>query len=79
MDIERPVEIETKATELVKLGCSFDVEILRTGLVNMEVMRNGDCVCGELCSNGPAVPEHVDKLINRAYDIVVNAQDEEEE
>lgn len=77
MEVERPAEIENKAAELVRLGCFFEIEILRTGLVNMDCQQGGDCICGELCSNGPPVPEHVDKLVNRAYDIVVNKKEEE--
>jgi hypothetical protein len=78
MEIDRSPEIEAKAAELVKRGCYFEIEILRTDKINMDCQQAGELICGELCDNGPPVPEHVDKLVNRAYDIVVNAKDEEE-
>lgn len=79
MTTERSPEIEAKAAELVKRGCFFEIEILRTGWVNMDCQLGPDCICGELCENGPQVPETVDKLVNTAYAIVVEGKNNEEE
>lgn len=79
MNTERSADIEAKAAELVRRGCFFEIEILRTGLVNMDCQLGGDFIHGELCENGPQVPETVDKLVTTAYAIVVEGKKEEEE
>ncbi len=78
MHIACSADIEAKAAEIVQHGCFFEIEILRTGYVNMDCQRGEDMLCGELCQNGPEVPEHVAMLVNRAYAIVVEGKDEEE-
>lgn len=65
--IDRSRAIEGKALTLMEAGYRFEIEMLMTGDVNMECIRGEDCIAGELCTNGPAVPEAVDRMIERAY------------
>ena len=68
--IDRPDAIALKAGELIARGYRFEVEELMDGTVSMTV-EHADCEDGpfaiELCPNGPAVPETVDRLIADAY------------
>jgi hypothetical protein len=75
--IERSVEVESLARELVERGVHFDVEALRTGDVSLtaeldeddeRVLRLGTPVLAiETCANGPAVPDAVDRLVRTAH------------
>lgn len=66
-------ECVRKAEALTDAGYELEIEILHTGEVSMTVER--DCpVTGDreqldhqVCSNGPAVPVHVKKLIDLAH------------
>jgi hypothetical protein len=68
--IDRPTDIEAMARELVARGCSFDIEILRTGDVSMTVQRESDddeVLAHEICVNGPTIPASVDTLVREAH------------
>jgi len=66
--ISRPQEIENQANDLIKYGCSFEIEILSTGHVSMEIMlKNNWSLANELVPNGPEVLSAVDRLIKRAH------------
>jgi hypothetical protein len=67
VEIDMSEEIEGLAKTLVKAGCRFEIEELSTGMVNMECMLAEYCISGELCSNGPEVPEAVETLVRTAY------------
>lgn len=87
INIDRPAEIEELARRLIVCGYRFEIEVLTTGEVSMEVVRDipdPDCTDSlglELCINGPAVegvpgvPETVDKLITNAAQVLVNTVD----
>lgn len=59
------------AHELITQGWKFEIEILRTGEVSMEVCREGEedheTLAHELCDNGLDVTVAVDKLVKEAY------------
>jgi hypothetical protein len=67
VEIDMPEEVENLAATLIEAGCRFEIEELTTGMVNMECMLENYCVAGELCPNGPPVPDAVEKLIRNAY------------
>jgi hypothetical protein len=66
--IERPAEIVALADQLRQAGYHFDIEELTTGAISMTVETTGDDepLAHELCPNGPAVPDAVDRLIRTA-------------
>jgi hypothetical protein len=68
--IDRPNEVAAKAQKLREAGYVFEIEILSTGEVSMEVVSAADyekVIAGKLCPNGPTVPQMVDAMINEAY------------
>jgi len=64
--IDMPAEVEAIASELIKNGYHFDIEELTTGAVSMTCEKYDDSISMEVCSNGPAVVECVEKLIRTA-------------
>jgi hypothetical protein len=67
--IERPKEILDKAEKLIKAGCRFEIEELMSGMINMDCQKadiDGP-ISMEVCSNGPAIENAVDRLVNNAY------------
>jgi hypothetical protein len=72
--IERPREIEEFAKAIMRRGYRFEIEMLSTGEVSMEIVRDvpdpdvDDLLANEICPNGPPVPEHVDKMIREALE-----------
>lgn len=69
--IERPKEIVQEALKLIsEHKCRFDIEVLTTGDVSMTCEqgrgRNHRVLSWEICPNGPAVPEAVDRLVQKA-------------
>lgn len=85
--IDRPVEIEELARRLIVCGYRFEIEVLTTGEVSMEVVRDipdpdcNDRLALEICYNGPStpgrpgVPDTVDEMITRAAEALVNTVD----
>jgi len=67
--ITRPEPVESKARELLKEGCLFEIEMLQTGEISMEIVRGEKIICGEICANGPPVPLAVDKMITEAHEL----------
>lgn len=64
--IERPPEIEARARELIALGFSFHCEMLsdfRSISLTIEGSNDEGDLAIELCANGPAVLEAVDRLV----------------
>lgn len=61
--IDRPEEIAKKAQALIEKGYAFHIEELTTGAIHMTISDGEDDVAAEICPNGPAVPEMVDKMI----------------
>lgn len=73
--IDRSPEIESLAKKIIEAGYRFEIEMLQTGEVSMEIVKDipdpepDDCLGGIVCVNGPSangilgVPESVDKLI----------------
>ncbi len=76
--IDRPPDIEVKAQAILKAGCVFEIEMLRSGAISMEILRrppeesDEDCeiIAAEFCANGPGVPVAVDKMITEAFDTI---------
>lgn len=70
VSIQRPVDVEKMASEIKLHGYAFEVEILTTGLVSMEILNRmeEDVLAHELCENGPVVLEAVDLLVRNAYE-----------
>lgn len=74
-EITRSEEVETLAFCLAALGVRFESEVLaRTGEVSLEAIRDDpndpgelESLAAEICPNGPAVGDAVDKLIRDAW------------
>lgn len=67
--IDRPPQIEEMASQLILMGCKFEIEVLQTSEISMETMDSqGNAILGEVCQNGPAVGEAVDRMITAAYE-----------
>ena len=69
VSIERPQPVEQAAKALIEAGCRFEIEVLMTGEINMEVQNGDRLLAGELCANGPTVPEAVDRMVTNAFKI----------
>lgn len=69
--IDRPPEIEAMAKEIIALGYVFEIEMLSDcQTISMEIIKpedDGAGITNELCPNGPAVPDNVDKMIREAH------------
>lgn len=76
--IDRPAPIEDLAKQIIAAGFRFEIEMLQTGQVSMEIVKDvpdpgvADSVAIEICHNGPTegdnlgVPDAVDKMIQYA-------------
>ncbi len=74
--IERTPDVEAIADKLVEAGCSFEIEVLRNGVVSMEVVRdvepeNDDddghrVLASEIVANGTLVNGCVDEMMRNA-------------
>lgn len=73
MAVQRPQEIEDLARFLVANDCRFEIEVLTTGEVSMEIVRRKtpesepETLALEICPNGPEVPIAVDKMIQNGH------------
>ena len=69
--IDRPDDVEERAKAVIAAGGRFEIEMLRTGEISMEVVKDGpeetESVALHICFNGPVVPETVDRLVADAY------------
>lgn len=63
IQIERPLEIEQRAQDLIKRGVRFEAEQLTTGEVSLTAHYNDEDIAIEICENGPEVPPAVDRLV----------------
>lgn len=63
-------EVADTALQLIEQGVSFEIEILRTGEISMETIYEDEPVANDLCSNGPAVVEAVEKLVRRTNEAI---------
>lgn len=64
--IERPLDVERRASDLIAAGFSFHCEMLRDYCTCSFTIEHADCDCDlacELAKNGPDVLSAVDKLI----------------
>jgi hypothetical protein len=72
VEIDRSPEVEALAAAFIAAGGRYECEELTTGHVSLTayfvVDGEGQDVVLELCRNGPAVPEHVDKLVKRSVE-----------
>lgn len=71
VQIDRPEDIGQKARQLNDAGYVFEIEVLTTGEISMEVVNSKDTdesLAGEICANGPGVPGYVDRMITNAFD-----------
>lgn len=81
--IDRPAPIEDLAKQIIARGYRFEIEMLMTGQISMEIVRDvpdpdvDDSVAIEICLNGPTegsnlgVPDAVDKMVQDAAKIIV--------
>lgn len=73
--IDRPENIELMAHRIINAGFVFEIEMLQTGIISMEIChpKTERSLAGALCPNGPTngdqlgVPESVDKMIKKAF------------
>jgi len=72
VEIKRPKAVEEMADKIIEAGGEFEVEVLSTGTISLEVVREKDgdmeTLSAEICDNGPAVLIAVDKLVKAAFD-----------
>lgn len=74
--IDQPPEIEALAKRIIAAGHRFEIEMLRTGEISMEIVRDvpdadiDDSIAGEICPNGPPVHLAVEKMIRDAANIL---------
>lgn len=69
-DIDRPEGVVQKARRLNCAGYVFEIEVLNTGEISMEVVNSkntDEILAGEICANGPDVPVCVDRMIDNAF------------
>lgn len=82
--IERPPEVEALAKSIMQAGCRFEIEVLMTGQISMEIVRDVpdpdiyDSIAREICSNGPAVDTAVDKMIRDAAALLETLKDQKQ-
>jgi len=67
IDIDRPLDVDRMARDLVRMGYRFEIEILRTGEVHMSVAMGGDDFVSRICENGPMVRDNIDSMIREAH------------
>ena len=56
-------ELAQQAAALLNAGCTFEIELLTTGLVSMSVTQGEIQVAHKLCDNGPGIEKHVEKMV----------------
>jgi len=61
--IDRPAEIEALAMKVFEAGGRFECEVLRTGEVSFEAVRQDGLLASEIAENGPGVEAAVDRLV----------------
>lgn len=71
--IDRPAEIEAEVERLRAVGAKFEIEVLRTGHVSLEILADNPsepdephCLVHTLVPNGPEVPIAVDASVECA-------------
>jgi hypothetical protein len=71
-EIDRPPEVEALAARFIAAGGRYECEELTTGHVSLTAVYQVDGedrdVAIEVCANGPAVPERVDKLVRSSVE-----------
>jgi len=80
IEIDRPEEVETKAQAIIAAGCRLEAEVLMTGEVSFTVFdleTETDEAC-EVCANGPAVLDAVDRLIME-FELPATSEDSRED
>lgn len=65
--IERPDSLAPLVSELLERKVRFEIEMLSTGLISMEAMRDEESLAAEICPNGPEVLLAVDRMIRAAH------------
>lgn len=65
-------DLEAMAVEILKAGYVFEIEMLQTGQISMEVIKrkpddDAEVIAGEICENGPPVIEAVAKMVKEAF------------
>lgn len=65
VSIERPLEIATKAADIIASGKRFECEMLTTGDVSLTIADDDGDQDIEVVPNGPDVPAAVDRLVLR--------------
>ena len=78
--IERPPEVEAAAHAIIAAGFRFEAEVLRTGFVSFEVLKedehgDADTLAMTTVANGPKVPEAVDRLVRNAMEALANRRE----
>lgn len=68
--IERPADIEERATAVINRNARFEAEVLTTGEISLTVHYKEEDIAIEICSNGPSVPEAVDRLVKTAHSLL---------
>jgi hypothetical protein len=70
-------DLEAMAMEIIKRGYVFEIEMLQTGQISMEILKHKpdddpEVIAGEICVNGPPVVENVAKMVREAFQQIMN-------
>jgi hypothetical protein len=71
--IDRPREVEARAHRLIDMGYKFEIEVLMTGQISMEITLKGEPFMGDICDNGPEVPRCIDNMINESHRALIGS------
>lgn len=73
IQVARSVDVGEKAKELWANGVALEAEVLTTGEVSLTAEDNSDnpTLAIEVVPNGPEVLNAVDRLVNRAHEILM--------
>lgn len=74
IEIIRSEEIENKAKKITDKGFNFEIELLRNGMVHMDCCNIQEAISSHLCKNDEQIPETVDKIVNKAFDVLFGKQ-----
>ena len=68
VQFELPDDLYLSARRIKELGYQFEVELLTTGMVSMEILNHAteDVLAHELTANGPPVVDAVHALVKNA-------------
>lgn len=65
--IDRSIDVENKARQILDVDCYFECEITQDGTVYLECYNDNGQIASESVMNGPEVVTAVDNLVERVF------------